>query len=300
VKKIKKNRGIDAIKDRYGQLFTTPWFIGIIIFFLIPMVQSIYFSFSEVTVVPGGMDISFIGLKNYKNILFEDPDYLKNLSEATTSFLYQIPVILLLSLVLALFLNQKFRGRLFFRALFFLPVIIATGTVITWLFRTTDSDLNNLGVSESYTASMFSVKDIIGWLQIDGRIAEYITRTISKIFDLIWSCGIQTVLFLAGLQSIPGTLYEASRVEGATRWEEFWFITFPMLSRVTLLVTVFTIVEQMTSTRIRMVSKTYSMMTAGTYDKTSAMLWFYFLAVGVLMGILLLVYERAFMRRWDN
>lgn len=264
------------------------------------MVQSIYFSFSEVTVVPGGMDISFIGLKNYKNILFEDPDYLKNLSEATTSFLYQIPVILLLSLVLALFLNQKFRGRLFFRALFFLPVIIATGTVITWLFRTTDSDLNNLGVSESYTASMFSVKDIIGWLQIDGRIAEYITRTISKIFDLIWSCGIQTVLFLAGLQSIPGTLYEASRVEGATKWEEFWFITFPMLSRVTLLVTVFTIVEQMTSTRIRMVSKTYSMMTAGTYDKTSAMLWFYFLAVGVLMGILLLVYERAFMRRWDN
>ena len=300
MKKLKKNRGIDAIKDKYGQLFTTPWFIGIIIFFLIPMVQSIYFSFSEVTVVPGGMDISFVGLKNYKNILFEDPDYLKNLSEATTSFLYQIPVILLLSLVLALFLNQKFRGRLFFRALFFLPVIIATGTVITWLFRTTDSDLNNLGVSESYTASMFSVKDIIGWLQIDGRIAEYITRTISKIFDLIWSCGIQTVLFLAGLQSIPGTLYEASRVEGATKWEEFWFITFPMLSRVTLLVTVFTIVEQMTSTRIRMVSKTYSMMTAGTYDKTSAMLWFYFLAVGVLMGILLLVYERAFMRRWDN
>ena len=300
MKKIKKNRGIDAIKDRYGQLFTTPWFIGIIIFFLIPMVQSIYFSFSEVTVVPGGMDISFVGLKNYKNILFEDPDYLKNLSEATTSFLYQIPVILLLSLVLALFLNQKFRGRLFFRALFFLPVIIATGTVITWLFRTTDSDLNNLGVSESYTASMFSVKDIIGWLQIDGRIAEYITRTISKIFDLIWSCGIQTVLFLAGLQSISGTLYEASRVEGATKWEEFWFITFPMLSRVTLLVTVFTIVEQMTSTRIRMVSKTYSMMTAGTYDKTSAMLWFYFLAVGVLMGILLLVYERAFMRRLDN
>lgn len=300
MKKLKKNRGIDAIKDKYGQLFTTPWFIGIIIFFLIPMAQSIYFSFSEVTVVPGGMDISFVGLKNYKNILLEDPDYLKNLSEAITSFLYQIPVILLLSLVLALFLNQKFRGRLFFRALFFLPVIIATGTVITWLFKTTDSDLNNLGVSESYTASMFSVKDIINWLQIDGRIAEYITRTISKIFDLIWSCGIQTVLFLAGLQSIPGTLYEASKVEGATKWEEFWFITFPMLSRVTLLVTVFTIVEQMTSTRIRMVSKTYSMMTAGTYDKTSAMLWFYFLVVGGLMGILLLIYERAFMRRWDN
>lgn len=300
MKKSKKNRGIDSIKDKYGQIFTTPWFIGIIIFFLIPMVQSVYFSFSEVTLVPGGMKLDFVGLKNYKDILFSDPDYLKNLSSAITSFLYQIPIILLLSLVLALFLNQKFRGRLFFRALFFLPVIIATGTVITWIFKTTGSDLNNLGVSETYTASMFSVKDIINWLQIDGQIAEYITQTISKIFDLIWSCGIQTVLFLAGCQSIPGTLYEASRVEGATKWEEFWFITFPMLSRVTLLVLVFTIVEQMTSTRIRIVSKTYSMMTAGTYDKTSAMLWFYFLVVGGVMGILIFMYNRAFMRRWDN
>lgn len=300
MKKSKKNRGIDSIKDKYGQIFTTPWFIGIIIFFLIPMLQSVYFSFSEVTLIPGGMKLDFVGLKNYKDILFSDPDYLKNLSSAITSFLYQIPIILLLSLVLALFLNQKFRGRLFFRALFFLPVIIATGTVITWIFKTTGSDLNNLGVSETYTASMFSVKDIINWLQIDGQIAEYITQTISKIFDLIWSCGIQTVLFLAGLQSIPGTLYEASRVEGATKWEEFWFITFPMLSRVTLLVLVFTIVEQMTSTRIRIVSKTYSMMTAGTYDKTSAMLWFYFLVVGGVMGILIFMYNWAFMRRWDN
>lgn len=300
MKKSKKNRGIDSIKDKYGQIFTTPWFIGIIIFFLIPMLQSVYFSFSEVTLIPGGMKLDFVGLKNYKDILFSDPDYLKNLSSAITSFLYQIPIILLLSLVLALFLNQKFRGRLFFRALFFLPVIIATGTVITWIFKTTGSDLNNLGVSETYTASMFSVKDIINWLQIDGQIAEYITQTISKIFDLIWSCGIQTVLFLAGLQSIPGTLYEASRVEGATKWEEFWFITFPMLSRVTLLVLVFTIVEQMTSTRIRIISKTYSMMTAGTYDKTSAMLWFYFLVVGGVMGILIFMYNRAFMRRWDN
>ena len=299
MKKIKKNRGIDAIKDRYGQLFTTPWFIGIIIFFLIPMVQSIYFSFSEVTVVPGGMDISFVGLKNYKNILFEDPDYLKNLSEATTSFLYQIPVILLLSLVLALFLNQKFRGRLFFRALFFLPVIIATGTVITWLFRTTDSDLNNLGVSESYTASMFSVKDIIGWLQIDGRIAEYITRTISKIFDLIWSCGIQTVLFLAGLQSIPGTLYEASRVEGATKWEEFWFITFPMLSRVTVLVAVFTMVELMTDQSNSVMRQAYTFMRMQNYGEGSAMLWSYFVVIGAIMAIVIGTYGRFCMKRWE-
>lgn len=299
MKKQKKNRGIDAIKDKYGRLFTTPWFIGIVIFFIIPMFQSIYFSFSEVTIAPGGMEIEFVGLKNYKNILLSDPDYTGNLGAAMTSFLYQVPIILLISLVLAIFLNQKFRGRLFFRALFFLPVIIATGTVITWLFKTTSSDLNNLGVSESYTASMFSVDDIIGWLQIDGKIAEYITQTISKIFDLIWNCGIQIVLFLAGLQSVPRSLYEASYVEGATKWEEFWFITFPMLSRVILLVSVFTMVEQMISSRIAIVSKTYSMMTAGVYDKTSAMLWFYFLVAGGAMGILVLLYNQTLMRRWE-
>lgn len=300
LKKVKKYGGIDAIKDKYGRLFTTPWFIGLIIFFIIPMFQSIYFSFAEITVIPGGIESIFIGLKNYKNLLFSDPDYTGLLGSAMTSFLYSLPVILLLSLVLALFLNQKFRGRLFFRALYFLPVIIASGTVITWLFKTTSSDLNNLGVSESYTAAMFSVDDIIGLLQIDGQIAEYITQTISKIFDLIWSCGIQTVLFLAGLQSIPRTLYEASYVEGATKWEEFWFITFPMLSRVTLLVMVFTMVELMTNSRTKIVSKSYSMMDNGVFDTTSAMLWFYFLVVGLVMAIIILVYKQTLMKRWDT
>lgn len=299
MKRHRKNTGINAIKDKYGQIFTTPWFIGIIIFFIIPMFQSIYFSFCEVAVVPGGMETSLIGFENYKNILLSDPDYTNQLGSAVVSFLYQVPVILLLSLVLSLFLNQKFRGRLFFRSLFFLPVIIATGTVITWLFRTTSSDLNNLGVSETYTASMFSVNDMVEWLQIDGRIAEYITQTISKIFDLIWSCGIQIVLFLAGLQSIPRTLYEASYVEGTTKWEDFWFITFPMLSRVVLLVFVFTMVDLMVSSRLEIVAKTYSMMTAGVYDVTSAKLWFYFLIVGGFMGLVSLIYKQTLMRRWD-
>lgn len=299
MRKTKKNGGIDAIKDKYGRLFTTPWLIGLIIFFIIPMFQSLYFSFAQVVIIPGGIKSTFIGLKNYKEILFSDPEYNGLLGGAMVSFLYSLPIILLLSLVLAIFLNQKFRGRLFFRALYFLPVIIASGSVITWLFRTTSSDLNNLGVSESYTAAMFSVDDIIGWLQINGHVAEYITKTISKIFDLIWSCGIQTVLFLAGLQSIPRTLYEASHVEGATKWEEFWFITFPMLSRVILLVMVFTMVELMTNIRTTVVKRAYTMMDNGVFDKTSAMMWFYFLAIGCVMAIFILIYKQTLMRRWD-
>ncbi len=300
MKKIKKNRGIEQLKSRYGIMFTMPWLIGIIIFFIIPFVQVVWFSFSEMTVSENGFNTVFVGLKNYKDALFVDAYYTEWLKSSMTSFLYSLPIILMLSMVLAIILNQKFRGRLFFRALYFLPVIIASGTVITLIFRTSGSDLEGLGASETYASNMFSVEDIIGWLNIDGKIADYITLMINKIFDLVWNCGIQTVLFLAGLQSVPTSLYEVSRVEGATKWEEFWFITFPMLSRVTLLVGVFTMVELVTAERGNiMVEKLYGMMRAGVYDRSAAMILIYFVVATAFMGIVVLLYTKLIAKRWE-
>lgn len=299
MKKIKKNRGIAELKSRYGMMFVLPWTIGILLFFIIPLLQSVWYSFTEMTVQAGGVRTIFIGLDNYREILISDPYYTKLLKQAVIQFLYSLPIILLLSLVLALLLNQRFIGRTFFRGLYFLPVIIASGTVITLLFTTTSSDLNGIGSSEAYTSNMFSVEDIVNYLQIDGKIAEYITSTISRIFDLVWSCGIQIVLFLAGLQSVPASLYEASKVEGATKWEEFWFITFPMLSRVTLLVAIFTMVELITNERTRLVSNVYSSMRSGIYDTSSAMVWFYFLVSGAIMGLLVLLYNRLIMKHYE-
>lgn len=297
--KKKRNKGIVELKSRYGRLFVLPWEIGIVIFFAVPLIQSIWYSFTDITITSGGVKSIFKALDNYKEVLFSDPNYTVWLQESLTSFLYSLPIIILLSMVLAMLLNQKFRGRLFFRALYFLPVIISTGAVIKLIFQTTSSDLSGIGVSESYSANMFSVEDIVGWLALDGQIGEYITTIISKIFDLVWSCGIQTVLFIAGLQSVPASLYEASKVEGATKWEEFWFITFPMLSRVTLLVSVFTMVELVTNERTKMVSQVYNMIRSGIYDKTSAMLWFYFLVAGSIMGVIVLLYNKLLMKRWD-
>lgn len=299
MKKVKRNRGIVELKSRYGRMFVLPWTIGIILFFAIPLVQSIWYSFAKIEVVSGGVSSEFQGLANYKEILISDPSYMDWLKSSITSFLYSLPIIILLSIVLAMLLNQNFRGRLFFRALYFLPVIISTGAVIKLLFRTTDSELSNIGVSEAYSSNMFTVDGITKLLGISGSIGEYISTTISKIFDLVWSCGIQTVLFLAGLQSVPRSLYEASRVEGATKWEEFWFITFPMLSRVTLLVAVFTMVELITNERTTLISQVYTMMRSGIYDSTSAMLWFYFLISGIIMGLVVLLYNRFLMKRWE-
>ena len=136
-------------------------------------------------------------------------------------------------------------------------------------------------------------------LNLHVGIANYVQPIISNIFSLVWQCGIQIVLFIAGLQSIPASLYEASRVEGASKWEDFWFITFPMLSRVTLLVAVFTMIEQFTSSTSAIIKTAYSKMQVGIYDVSSAMLWFYFMIVVLIMGLFLLIYNRALMRRWE-
>lgn len=297
--KKKKYRGIEQLKSRYGWLFISTWLIGVVLFFAIPVIQSIIYSFSQMTVNEGGIQTIFIGMKNYKYIIAEHTDYLNWLRKSVTNFLYSLPIIVLLSLVLALLLNQKFKGRLFFRALYFMPVIIASGVVIEIISGMTTGDISESSVSESVSGGMFSVQDVIAVLDLPSEIAEYVQKIISNIFDLIWSSGIQTVLFIAGLQSIPSSLYEASRVEGATKWEEFWFITFPMLSNVTLLVMVYTMVELFISNRNVMILKVYDLMRAAVYDQTSAMMWFYFLVVGGIMGVIVGIYKKFLQNKWS-
>lgn len=297
--KKKKYRGIEQLKSRYGWLFISTWLIGVVLFFAIPVIQSIIYSFSQMTVNEGGIQTVFIGMKNYKYIIAEHTDYLNWLGKSVTNFLYSLPIIVLLSLVLALLLNQKFKGRLFFRALYFMPVIIASGVVIEIISSMTTGDISESSVSESVSGGMFSVQDVIAVLDLPSEIAEYVQKIISNIFDLIWSSGIQTVLFIAGLQSIPSSLYEASRVEGATKWEEFWFITFPMLSNVTILVMVYTMVELFISNRNVMILKVYDLMRAAVYDQTSAMMWFYFLVVGGIMGVIVGIYKKFLQNKWS-
>lgn len=295
----KKMKGIEHIKSRYGWYFISSWLVGVILFFAIPVIQSIIYSFSQMTINADGVNTVWVGLKNYKYIIGEHTDYLNWLSRSITNFVYSLPVIVLLSMVLALLLNQKFRGRLFFRALYFMPVIIATGVVIDLISGMAGSDMSASSVNESVSGGMFSVEDIIAILSLPPEVAEFVQKIISDIFDLIWNSGIQTVLFLAGLQSIPSTLYEASKVEGATKWEEFWFITFPMLSNVTLLVIVYTMVELFVSNSNVMVAHIYSLMRAAVFDETSAMMWFYFLSIGVVMGIIVGVYKKCLQDRWN-
>lgn len=294
----RKIKGLGSRKSRYGMMFVMPWIIGVSLFFLIPIVQSIIYSLGEVLITGDGVKLTYVGIKNYKYLLMEDPDYLNLLGKSIGEMLYSIPLILVISLVLAIILNQKFSGRLFFRSLFFLPVIIASGIVLEILFTVSTDDISSSGVATSISANMLSVSDIMDYLDFPISVATYVTEIVSNIFDLIWNCGIQIILFIAGLQSIPGTIYEASKVEGATKWEEFWFITFPMLSRIVLLNAIFTMVQVFTDKRNIMMNKAYTMMGGGIYDETSAMLWFYFLVIGLIMGTIIGLYSKVLLRKW--
>ncbi len=299
-KKPKKHKSIESLKSTYGRMFVLHWEIGLVLFFLVPIIKSLYYAFCNVSFI-GEFAYEFAGLKNFRYALREDPEFTKNMSVTLSSMLPSVLVIVILSLILALLLNQKFKGRLFFRALYFLPVIIASGVVIQHLFNTTSSELSSSGVSDSFAANMVNVSDIMAWLSLPPSIGDFFGGLLNNIFDLIWNCGIQIVLFISGMQSIPDSLYEVSKVEGATKWEEFWFITLPMLARTLILVVIFTMVELITDKTNTVMERAYVFMgDISTYGVASAMLWIYFVVVGTIMAVIMLLYSKIFLKRWDT
>lgn len=297
--KNRKNRGITALKAHYGRICVFPWVIGLVLFFGLPIIQSVIYSFSKVSLTTGGLKTSFVGLKNFKYIFAQDADYLDYIAAAVVKFLYSFPVIIIISLILALMLNQKFRGRIFFRALYFLPVIIASGAVLNVILSSVSEGVSNIKTDESVAMAMFDVNGIVEGLGLPQKLGDYFVTVINGIMNMIWNCGVQTVLFISGMQTIPPLLYEVSKVEGATKWEEFWFITFPMLSRVTVLVAVFTMVELMTDQSNSVMRQAYTFMRMQNYGEGSAMLWSYFVVIGAIMAIVIGTYGRFCMKRWE-
>lgn len=245
------------------------------------------------------MNIQFVGLKNFRYIFLENADYLDYMAQAFVKFVYSFPVIIILSLILALMLNQEFKGRILFRTLYFLPVIIAAGPVLKTVLSAEQSGISNIAQDESIAMSMFNVSEIVDAVGLPQQLATYFVSIIDGITGLIWNCGIQTVLFIAGMQAIPTLLYEVSKVEGATKWEEFWLITLPMLGRVILLVSVFTMVELMVDPTNPLISLAYSFMKSQFYGESSAMLWSYFVVIGLIMAALLAIFKKTCLDKWE-
>lgn len=296
--KKRKKHGVESLKSRYGLMFISPWIIGTVLFFITPLIQSVWFSFCEIDMTTGELIMNPIGFLNYRQALVVDPDYLGIFKNAIGTFLYSMPVIMILSLVLAIILNQQFKGRLFFRGLFFLTAIIAAGGVLNIISQSTSISSDN-NVSSEVSSALLSADDIMAFLDLSPKVGAYVSEIVNNIFNLVWSCGIQTVLYISGLQTIPTSLYEVANVEGANKWESFWFITFPILSKINILVLVFTSIELFTDLQSPMIKHIYALMLNGNYSTSSAKLWFYFMVVGLVLAVIMLLYRRLLQRRWE-
>ena len=302
--KRKRHGGIEAIKRRYGYYFVAHWVIGVILFVIIPLFTSFYYGFSSTVMTGDGLATTFVGLDNYRNLFLKDPYYINQIMESLSSLFTSLPIVVALSMTLARVLNQKFKGRTLARAVFFLPVIIGSSVVMSQLsgFSMQQDIMASSGVGgEQQVAEYMNVIDFNALLQrlnlpssINSLLAGYLQDT----FNLIWSCGIQILLFVAGLQTIPEQLYEVGKVEGITAWEKFWYITVPMMGRVILLVIFYTMVELFME-KGTLVNRAVTTLMEQNYTTSSAMLWPYFALVGIIIGLVVFLYNRWCLRRWE-
>ena len=229
---------IEGRKAMSGRLFILPFTVGFILFFLKPALESLMFVFNDVSLKVGGFTMEFVGMKNLQYIFMTDPDFNKNLVSSMTSLLYKVPVVIIASLFFAVVLNAKFRGRTLTRAVFFLPVIIASGVVMEIINSDTFATSlisSSEGMTSTVTASSYGLTSLLVDMGVSEKIVSYFSYISSNLYDLMWRTGIQMIIFLAALQSISPVLYEASSIEGASAWENFWMITIPMISPMILI-----------------------------------------------------------------
>jgi ABC-type sugar transport system permease subunit len=288
---------MESLKQRYGYSFVFHWVIGLVVFFFGPVLYSIRYAFSDITVTASGFKLDFVGIRNFKESLFENPTYLDQIRDSIGAMFYTLPMVLALSLILAVLLNQKFCGRTVMRIFFFLPVIIESSVILRLM---SDSSINasifNLSTEGT---GIVDYNTVISNLRLPPQLSSFLTFFLSNAVSLTWSCGVQIILFLAGLQSIPDSLYEVSKIEGAKKWEEFCQITVPMLRHVLSLVIIYTMISRFTASNNPIMATAIELMRAMDYSTASAMLWFYFVIVLAVVGIVLLFYNRYCVKRWE-
>lgn len=299
---MRRKKGLESKKSLYGFLFVLPWMIGIIALFIIPLGKSMWYTVSEVGFGDaGGIEAIFTGYENFQYIFTQDPNYVTNLRDSCITFMYQFPIIVIISLLFATILNQKFRGRLLVRSIFFLPVIIATGVVMQQMSSSVAGQplMQGLGSEGGYDMSLIDIDTVFKGLDFPEQVVDLLSRYISIIFNLIWNTGIQVILFMSGMQTIPDQMYEVSKIEGATRWEEFWFVTIPMLKNIILIVMLYNMVDSFITINSPVVQQAYNLINALSYGLSSAMLWGYIIIAIGISALLVGAYHRFCMKRWE-
>ena len=278
-------------RARTGYLFILPFIIGFVLFMVKPMIQSLVMSFNNVKLIPGqGFKLTWLGIDNYHNAVAVDPYYNQYLLDEISRMAINTIATLVLSFVIAVILNQDFKGRTLARAIFFLPVILSSG-VLPGIESQNEFYNMMAGVAESMEGSSginisATLQDMLSVSGVGRGVFDVIFQMIDSIYDIVMASGIQIIVFLTGLQAISPSLYEAADVEGCSAWEAFWKITFPMVSPLLLVNCIYTIVDFFMKNDNRVMERISVVMYSDfNFGVASAMSWIYF---GVALGFILI------------
>jgi ABC-type sugar transport system permease subunit len=271
--------------------FALPFLIGFFGLFLPMIVKSVSYSFSNMSVESTGYVLTRAeknGLEHYIRALTIDPDFNRMLLQAIVDMFTKVPLVIIFSFFMANMLNQKFHGRAIARSILFLPVILTSGVVLG--LESSDLLLTTLSPAEMSNTDFSTILNIsallLKYTDLPASAINFLASAVNGIYNIIIASGVQILIFLAGLQSISPSLYEASSMEGATAWENFWKITFPMISPLILVNSIYTIIDSFTSeTNAIMKDIKDTIFGEVKYGLGSAMAWIYFICIGVILLI---------------
>ena len=313
--KKRKNASLDKRKARAGWIFVLPFVIGFILVYLPIVYDSIWYSFHTMNPIPGGggMEYTFVGWANYEAALLGEygSEYAQTLVSGLKNMVFDIPMILIFSLFMAVLLNQKMVGRAAFRAIFFIPVILSTGIMesidasnVLGGYMDSAQGIDD-GSGQSAASDIISVMDVeklFSGMAVGQGLVKYVTVAINNIYGIVNRSGVQMLIFLSGLQSISPAIYESVQIDGASSWETFWKITFPMISPMILVNAIYTIIDSFTTN-----SNVVMTYINGIYQDggeglviSSAMAWVYFLIVIGIIAVVAAVFSAyVFYQRRD-
>lgn len=283
-------------RSMWAYLFLLPWLLGVILVFAAPLVLSISFSFSEVT-VDNGYSLEFIGFENFRYAFFGDEKFLQYFATTIGDLLYEVPIILVYSFLVAVLLKEKFPGVTIFKFIFFLPVILSSDLFFGLLNNfgtvtgsTLDSVMNSAssGMLESLNLGKYLTE-----LGLSTKVVDMLTGPVDKVYEIVTCSGIQIFIFLAGIYSVPPDLYEAAHVEGANAWEKFWMITFPMVMPMILVNVIYSIVDTFISESNLVMEYVYELSFKNfNFGLSSAICWIYFTVIAVILAIVFAVINK--------
>ncbi|WAJ25063.1 carbohydrate ABC transporter permease [Lacrimispora xylanolytica] len=294
--KHKKFKGLQKRKAISGYLFIMPFIIGFLVFMVKPFFQSLYMSFCNVKVGSSGFELIYGGIVNYLRAFTVDIEYNKLLTTEITRMSYNSVAIMVFSFFAAMILNQEFKARAFVRAIFFLPVILSSGVVLGIEYNNTllagmQDEIQRSAGGTSITSAIQNILTING---IGSSLFELVFKIVDGVYDVAIASGIQIIIFLSGLQTISSNMYEAAAIEGCTRWESLWKITFPMISPLFLVNWIYTIIDFCMRSDNKVMEKiSKTMIVDLNYGFASSMAWVYFGIVIVIIAISSLIISKG-------